>query len=172
MAIFMASLRSLTKRAAAHISDFFRKERLSRAFNRNIKEVLLTPKNAKSVLVASLTIFLAVGAVFIGGNPLKKKQFSQGDISPVKAVDNSADGQVPDVEPKQGETTIRSNLPKGGNEVSRGWISRSDRFLLARVIEGEASGESLEGKVAVGAVIVNRMENENFPGCGLPAPGL
>jgi len=50
------------------------------------------------------------------------------------------------------------------HEVSRGRIGREDRYLLARVIEGEASGEPMEGKIAVGAVIVNRTGDEDFPG--------
>lgn len=35
--------------------------------------------------------------------------------------------------------------------------------LLAKVIYAEARGESFEGQVAVGAVIVNRMESPKFP---------
>lgn len=35
--------------------------------------------------------------------------------------------------------------------------------LLARAIHGEARGEPYEGQVAVGAVILNRTRNPNFP---------
>ncbi|MBS3810938.1 MAG: cell wall hydrolase [Halanaerobiales bacterium] len=35
--------------------------------------------------------------------------------------------------------------------------------LLARAIYAEARGESLQGQIAVGAVIVNRMKSNNFP---------
>lgn len=42
-------------------------------------------------------------------------------------------------------------------------ITRDDVMLLARVIHGEARGESFEGKVAVGAVILNRVEDSGFP---------
>ena len=38
-----------------------------------------------------------------------------------------------------------------------------DIQLLARAINGEARGESYEGQVAVGAVILNRVEHPNFP---------
>jgi N-acetylmuramoyl-L-alanine amidase len=47
--------------------------------------------------------------------------------------------------------------------VSRGVSNRDDTYLLARVIEGEASNESFAGKVAVGAVILNRMQSAAFP---------
>ncbi len=39
----------------------------------------------------------------------------------------------------------------------------SDVQLLARAINGEARGESYEGQVAVGAVILNRVESSDFP---------
>ncbi len=44
---------------------------------------------------------------------------------------------------------------KGGNV--------SDVQLLARAINGEARGESYEGQVAVGAVILNRVAHSSFP---------
>lgn len=39
----------------------------------------------------------------------------------------------------------------------------SDVQLLARAINGEARGEPYEGQVAVGAVILNRVEDSRFP---------
>ncbi|MDH7578695.1 MAG: cell wall hydrolase [Bacillota bacterium] len=36
-------------------------------------------------------------------------------------------------------------------------------WLLARVIQGEAEGEPFLGKVAVGAVLLNRMRSASFP---------
>ena len=39
----------------------------------------------------------------------------------------------------------------------------SDLQLLARAINGEARGESYEGQVAVGAVILNRVKHSDFP---------
>lgn len=54
--------------------------------------------------------------------------------------------------------------PANGEKVSRGVsVSRQDLILMARVIEGEAADEPYQGKVAVGAVIVNRLENPAFP---------
>lgn len=46
----------------------------------------------------------------------------------------------------------------GGNSYSS-----SDRTLLAKVISAEARGESYTGQVAVGAVILNRVEHSSFP---------
>lgn len=43
-------------------------------------------------------------------------------------------------------------------------IMREDLELLARIIYAEARGESFEGQVAVGAVVLNRVESPLFPG--------
>lgn len=54
--------------------------------------------------------------------------------------------------------------PANREKLSRGvTVSRQDLILMARVIEGEAADEPYQGKVAVGAVIVNRLENPAFP---------
>ncbi len=39
----------------------------------------------------------------------------------------------------------------------------SDEQLIARAINGEARGEPYEGQVAVGAIILNRVESPDFP---------
>ncbi|AEG60919.1 cell wall hydrolase [Desulforamulus ruminis] len=51
----------------------------------------------------------------------------------------------------------------GQKQVSRGGLNRNEVRLLAMVIEGEAADEPYKGKVAVGAVILNRMESKQFP---------
>jgi len=56
------------------------------------------------------------------------------------------------------------SVPRETPAVSRGVATdRGDVTLLARVIEGEAANESLLGKVAVGAVILNRTKSASFP---------
>lgn len=42
-------------------------------------------------------------------------------------------------------------------------FSANDIYLLAKLIHAEARGESLEGQIAVGAVIMNRLTSEGFP---------
>ena len=41
--------------------------------------------------------------------------------------------------------------------------TQSEWDMLAQVVHGEARGESYTGQVAVAAVVLNRMENEEFP---------
>ncbi len=47
--------------------------------------------------------------------------------------------------------------------VSSGGYSSSDVYLLAKVIAAEARGESYIGQVAVGAVVLNRVDSSSFP---------
>lgn len=42
-------------------------------------------------------------------------------------------------------------------------VSDADKTLMARLVHAEASGESYAGKVAVATVILNRVDNPNFP---------
>jgi len=60
------------------------------------------------------------------------------------------------------------STPYGAVEVAQsskngGTVSSNDVYVLSKIIAGEARGESYLGQVAVGAVIVNRTKNPNFP---------
>ncbi len=56
-------------------------------------------------------------------------------------------------------------LPTGVDKGSGsyGGYSSSDYQLLARLISAEARGEPYQGQVAVGAVVLNRIEHPSFP---------
>lgn len=60
------------------------------------------------------------------------------------------------------QTLLYLGLGTGGSDNSTGYSS-SDVELLAKVISAEARGESYEGQVAVGAVILNRVNHPSFP---------
>ena len=61
-----------------------------------------------------------------------------------------------------GEQTLKAlGVTSGSN--SYGGYNSSDYDLLARIISAEARGESYLGQVAVGAVILNRIEHPSFP---------
>ena len=81
--------------------------------------------------------------------PVKRDQ----QIVSVLPEESSGDGQQP-------VQAGRSSAP----EPSRGGqVDRTSVNLLAQVIEGEAADEPYQGKVAVGAVILNRIESGDFP---------
>ena len=75
----------------------------------------------------------------------------------------TADGQA------GSETLAALGLPTGGGSGSGGGDGGSsgsgegDIDLLARLISAEARGEPYEGQVAVGAVVLNRVEHASFP---------
>lgn len=66
-------------------------------------------------------------------------------------------------------TLAKIGLPAGssGSGGSSGsapsGVSNSDYQLLARIISAEARGEPYTGQVAVGAVVLNRVEHPSFP---------
>ena len=50
-----------------------------------------------------------------------------------------------------------------GSTVSVSAYQESDSYLLARLVHGEARGEPYVGKVAVAAVVLNRVKSPSFP---------
>ena len=59
-----------------------------------------------------------------------------------------------------GPATLKKiGLPTGSSSSSY----EANVNLLARVINGEARGESYEGQVAIGAVVLNRVKHSSFP---------
>lgn len=62
-----------------------------------------------------------------------------------------------------GVNTLKALGISGADSNSYGGYSSSDYDLLARIISAEARGESYLGQVAVGAVILNRIEHPSFP---------
>lgn len=66
---------------------------------------------------------------------------------------------------KKWENPERENMQQArrNSSLSSRGFSRSDLNLLAHLIYAEARGEPFTGQVAVGAVIINRMHNPQFP---------
>ncbi len=63
-------------------------------------------------------------------------------------------------------TLAALGLPSGSTSASSsggGNAHESNVYLLARAINGEARGEPYTGQVAVGAVIMNRVQHASFP---------
>ena len=65
-----------------------------------------------------------------------------------------------------GNNTLKAlGMPTGSSSSSSqtSGYSEADINLLARLIYGEARGESYVGQVAVGAVVMNRIKSSSFP---------
>lgn len=61
------------------------------------------------------------------------------------------------------QTLLYLGLSGGGSSGGNSQYSNADIELLAKVISAEARGESYEGQVAVGAVVLNRVKHPSFP---------
>ena len=61
------------------------------------------------------------------------------------------------------KTLAAMGITSSGSQSQSGSYSDSDVALLARLIYGEARGESYVGQVAVGAVVMNRIKSASFP---------
>jgi len=98
--------------------------------------------------LANLNLYIGkIDGIFGSGTERAVREFQQKN-------ELTADGIA-------GEKTIKV-LP-GEKLISRMDASRDDILLLARIIHGEARGEDFKGMVAVGAVILNRVESGDFP---------
>ncbi len=73
-----------------------------------------------------------------------------------KSVGITADGVA-------GQRTLLYLGLGSGSSSNNGGYSSSDVYLLAKVIAAEARGESYTGQVAVGAVVLNRVDSSSFP---------
>ena len=62
-----------------------------------------------------------------------------------------------------GKNTLAAMGISSGSSSSSGKYTSNDVYLLAKVIAAEARGESYTGQVAVGAVVLNRVEHSSFP---------
>ncbi len=62
-----------------------------------------------------------------------------------------------------GKKTLSALGMSGGSSSATANYSDADINLLARLIYGEARGESYTGQVAVGAVVMNRIKSASFP---------
>ena len=60
------------------------------------------------------------------------------------------------------KTLLYLGLGSSSSGSTNGYSS-SDVYLLAKVIAAEARGESYTGQVAVGAVVLNRVDSSSFP---------
>lgn len=73
----------------------------------------------------------------------------------------TADGIVGNATAKALGITLSGATSSGS--TTAGSISNSDLYLLSCCVYGEARGESYTGKVAVAAVVLNRVKSSKFP---------
>ena len=75
----------------------------------------------------------------------------------------TADGIVGSATARALGITLQGSSSGSSGNVSAGNISNNDLYLLSCCVYGEARGESYTGKVAVAAVVLNRLDSSKFP---------
>ena len=61
------------------------------------------------------------------------------------------------------DATSNMLIPGQSLTIPNSTISAADKDLMARLVSAEAKGEPYAGKVAVATVILNRLDNKDFP---------
>lgn len=59
--------------------------------------------------------------------------------------------------------TSTYSSPETNNKTETKAYSENDLYWLSRIISAESKGESMQGKLAVGTVIMNRVKSSEFP---------
>lgn len=136
--------------------------------------------NIKDILVKCTVVLLL--PMLLLATPVLPLQALKADVAVLleqqsaevweKVSNNSQDGQENagslaqenNIESNSESSVEKVNSINRVSSVSRSeTVDRNHLYVLAQVIEGEAAGEPYEGKVAVGAVILNRTESPDFP---------
>jgi len=136
------------------------------------------------VLAMMTVVASAAPAVLKKGSTGEKVRVMQGRLIQWGYLDGRADGvfgsrteaAVRSFQRRNGlaadgivgsSTAAAMGITLGGSQLSSGSgagsLSDSDLTLLARVVHGEARGEPYTGKVAVAAVVLNRVDSASFP---------
>lgn len=104
------------------------------------------------ILPCPLGIFISGGRIFVPVRPLASV-FGYS----VKWVEGSRIALL-----KPGEPFVTSSVPDGSDEHDEA-REPDELYWLSRIISAEAEGEPFEGKLAVGTVIMNRLESPEYP---------
>ncbi|MGI6168909.1 MAG: spore cortex-lytic enzyme, partial [Christensenellales bacterium] len=99
----------------------------------------------------------AVDGVFGSGTETAVKAFQRNNgLTPDGIVGSATAAKI-------GISLTGSSGGSGGSGSSGGTNNSGDVYLLARLVYGEARGEPYTGQVAVGAVVLNRVNDPAFP---------
>lgn len=139
-------------------------------------------KFVKFGLAISLCLLLSVTGVFalskIGSRgeevrkiqtALEEKGYFNSKVDGIfgtitkKAVEKFQKSNGLTVDGIAGKNTLKALGIADANNNSYGGYSSQDFDLLVRIISAEARGEPYSGQVAVGAVVLNRIEHPSFP---------
>ena len=114
-------------------------------------------KAFRNFIIALAIVGIIVTGSLIGFSAYKIYDYTQNSQYVVSKLGSSGE-EVKNIQKKLSSLGLSSGSSSNNTEYSN-----SDVELLAKVISAEARGESYEGQVAVGAVILNRVKHPSFP---------
>lgn len=99
------------------------------------------------------------GNASVGTNPAETSSVESG----VQREKGNTSPAAPVVRSRVAAAEQSSGATPSAAQNSSDYAYNQNLVLLARIIFAEARGESIEGQVAVGAVLLNRVKSPNFP---------
>lgn len=113
----------------------------------NVSSLLSGAYNSQSIIPSLLNVTVALAN-------------AQGQVSPPPVAAKTGKDGIPTFEIFVNPPSLPTKTVSRGDAKK---VSQSDLDLLARVIYAEARGEDFQGQVAVGAVVLNRLDAPRFP---------
>lgn len=130
------------------------------AYSASVSNGTGTAKSSYTVqATAGNTYVVANGRYFYTGAAAPVKQVSGTLMVPVRALARAYGAAV------TWNSSTSTAKVTGGSRIASGssTYNSADLYWLSHIISAEAKGESLEGKIAVGNVILNRVNSSRFP---------
>uniref|UniRef100_UPI004056F482 cell wall hydrolase n=1 Tax=Acetatifactor sp. TaxID=1872090 RepID=UPI004056F482 len=112
------------------------------------------------VVIYLLLLFSFLGIKEIGQNQEPPKPAYEARLDEIYTADAEKNAMGIASVAASGQRTV------GYETLDKQWkyeLSREDLEALLRIVEAEAGGEDIEGKLLVANVVLNRVENEDFP---------
>ncbi|HWT76023.1 MAG TPA: cell wall hydrolase [Mobilitalea sp.] len=138
-----------------------------------LKSKLMNPYNLADASIASLSaaskgsLSNIEDTVWFLGSAMDTVTFNSlmGQIDSIvpKTTADSENDKAADTKTEKTETTANTYSVKVASNDSAITVSENDVTMLERIVEAEASGEDMVGKILVANVIFNRMADEAFP---------
>ncbi|MBO7309879.1 MAG: cell wall hydrolase [Clostridia bacterium] len=119
-----------------------------------------------TVTKGAISIHLTSGALFVGANGryffTVERILNINDrlFVPVRAIASAFNASV---DWNSSSRTVVIASSKRAIESGSSFYDSTDLYWLSRIISAEASGESLEGQIAVGNVVLNRRASKSYP---------
>lgn len=140
---------------------------------------LFLPKRCRTMLgiaaAAWITLQVLMSVVlFADGKPktslavvYAKEETAAADVEETRKKAPAAEMKmVPEMEAIAAESVaaMQSDLAmEAAREENKIWLSQTDKEVLLRIVEAEATGQDVTGKMLVANVILNRVNSDRFP---------